>query len=325
VYGNLLVGLLLVISACAIWFDPGRAPVFLIVALGCAVRPWLTAWTRARGTALRPALAWAGLAIVLLVLAQIGAVLAPIESGRPVAGRITYVAVLGLLAALVSVLNARIPGERVWAGLMVVLVVVFLIPWLEEPTRLRRAPASGQLHLDAPWTIFYGLLVLVGLTNYLPTRFGLAAACLGLVFLLEYLGLTRMDWPAERRATLWSWVAWTFALSIWVARTSAVRPAGHERFERLWFWFRDHWGVVWALRVRERFNRSADLARWPVRLSWFGLEPTAPLSHDVAAVCPAEAEAAFRGLIRRFAQPWRLDEASDPLAGRSCEGSDGRP
>ena len=71
---------------------------------------------------------------------------------------------------------------------MVVLVVVFLIPWLEERTRLRRAHGLAQLHLDPPWTIFYGLLVLVGVTNYLPTRFGIAAVCLALTFFLEYLG-----------------------------------------------------------------------------------------------------------------------------------------
>jgi hypothetical protein len=320
-----VIGLLLATSALAIWFDPGRGPLFLVVALSSAGHPWLTAWRWARGTALRPALVWAGLAIVLAVIAQLESLNESLEAGRPGAGRITYVAILALLAALVSVLNARSPGGRVWAGLMVLLVVVFLIPWLEEQTRLRRAQGLTQLHLDAPWTIFYGLLVVVGLTNYVPTRFGLAAACLGLVFVLEYLGLTRVDWPAERRAALWSWVAWTFALSVWVAHWSAARaPAARQRCERLWFWFRDHWGVVWALRVRERFNRSADLARWPVRLSWFGLEPADPLATGAVPACPAEAEAAFRGLIRRFAQPWRLDEASGTLVSTACDQADGR-
>ncbi|MFI5457995.1 MAG: hypothetical protein ACHRXM_21350 [Isosphaerales bacterium] len=318
-----MVGLLLAVSGLVIWFDPGRAPLLLLVALCSAGGPWLEAWKSARGTALRPALVWAGLAIVLAVIAQLASLSEPLAAGRPGAGRLTYVAILALLAALVSVLNARTPGGRVWAGLMVLLVVVFLIPWLEEQTRLRRAQGLAQLHLDAPWTIFYGLLVVVGLTNYLPTRFGIAAACLGLVFFLEYLGLTRVDWPAERRATLWSWVAWTFASSMWVARFSAGRePPSGVSCERLWFWFRDHWGVVWALRVQERFNRSAGLGRWPVRLTWFGLEPADPLQTDALPPCPAEAEAAFRGLIRRFAQPWRLDVASGTHALTSCDQAD---
>jgi len=320
-----VIGLLLALSALAIWFDPGRAPLALLVALCSAVRPWQDAWNWARGTALRPALVWVALAIVLSLFAQIASLNEPLASGRPGAGRFTYLAILTLLAALVSVLNARTPGERVWAGLMVLLVVVFLIPWLEEQTRLRRAQGLAQLHLDPPWTIFYGLLVLVGVTNYLPTRFGVAAACLGLAFLLEYLGLTRVDWSADRRAMIWSWVAWTFALTIWVARWSAARaPAARVSCEQLWFWFRDHWGVVWALRVQERFNRSAGLVHWPVRLSWFGLEPADRLQTDAPPPCPAEAEAAFRGLIRRFAQPWRLDLASGTHVPSSCDQTDAR-
>ena len=94
--------------------------------------------------------------------------------------------------------------------------------------------------------------------------------------------------------------------------------------ERLWFWFRDHWGVVWALRVQERFNREAELVQWPVRLTWFGLYPADPLGTGAAPPCPPEAEAVFRGLIRRFAQPWRLDQASGTLIPTSCDQADAR-
>src|SRR5262249_19338911 len=149
--------------------------------------------------------------------------------------------------------------------------------WLEGPWRVRRAGGLTLLHLDAPWTIFYGLLILVGVTNYLPTRFGAAAGWLTLGFVLEYLGLTRDDWPASRRALLWAWSSWSLAASAWTAHRGGRRaPAARTRLERLWFWFRDLWGVVWALRILERFNRTADLKGWPIRLGWFGLEPAGP-------------------------------------------------
>jgi hypothetical protein len=309
-----VIGLLLALTALAVAIIPRYAPIALLIAVLSAGRPWLAAWKQARGTALRPALVWAGLAIALGALAQLVSISEPLAAGRPSAGRVTYLAVLMLLAALFSVLNARTPGGKVWAGLMVVLVVVFLIPWLEQQTRLRRADGLSQLHLDAPWTLFYGVLAAVALTNYLPTRFGLAAACLGPAFILEYLGLTHEEWPAERRAAIWCWVIWFFACSAWVACWNAARaPAARSPSERLWFWFRDHWGAVWALRVRERFNRSADLARWPVRLSWFGFESADPHATDPVPDPPIEAVAALRGLIHRFALPWRLDEASGAL------------
>jgi hypothetical protein len=320
-----VIGLLLVLTALAIGVDPARAPLAVLVSIASTYRPWLDAWRQARGTALRPALVWALLAIALAAIAQLASLCEPLGTGRPLAGKVTYVAVLALLAAFVSVLNARTPSGRVWAGLMALLVVVFLIPWLEEQTRLRRAVGLNQLHLDAPWTIFYGVVVVVGLTNYLPTRFGLATVCFGLVFVLEYLGLTRVDWPADRRATFWCWVVWSFALGVWVARWSAARvPEARARSEALWFWFRDFWGVVWALRVRERFNRSAELAQWPVRISWFGFEPADPRASEATSIPPAEAEAALRGLLRRFAERWRLDQASGTPLAASCDQGDSR-
>ncbi len=304
-----MIVLLLAVSALLILFAPDHAPVVLALVLFITAIPWREAWKSASGTALRPALIWVALAIAAAIAAQGFGWIEPVVGGRPGAGRLTYLSVLAGLAALISVLNARTPGGRVWAGLMVVLVLVFLIPWLEGPWRLRRAGGLSQLHLDAPWTIFYGLLVLVGVTNYLPTRFGAAAACMSVCFILEYFGLTRDDWPPGRRALIWMWVSWTLAASVWLARWGGSRvPVSRSRLELLWFWFRDFWGVVWALRIMERWNRTAELKGWLVRLSWFGLVPVDSASIEGPMVDPPGSEAALRGLIRRFAQAGRLDE-----------------
>jgi hypothetical protein len=311
--------LVLAVSALSISVTPALAPVLVAAALAATTVFCGEAWAAARGTALRPALVWAALAVGLSVIAQLVALAEPLAGGRLMTGRLTYLAVLALLAALVSVLNARKPGDRIWAGLMVLLIVVFLIPWLEEAGRMRRAQGLAQLRFDSPWTLFYGLLVIVGVTNYLPTRFGAAAACLALVFTLEYLGLTRVDWLPERRAVVWEWVSWAIALSFWVAREGAARVPRAHGFQGLWLWFRDHWGVVWALRVRERFNREAELAGWPVRLTWFGLEPLAPLANGGELAVPAGADTMLRRLLHRFALPWRLDLAADSHLTTSCD------
>jgi hypothetical protein len=320
-----VIGMLLAVSAFFIWIDPRRAPLFVFLSLATTALAWRDGWRGASGTALRPALLWAALALVLSAAAQLVAIGEPLAAGRPLTGRLTYIAVLALLAALISVLNARTPGERVWAGLMALLILVFLIPWLEGSGRMRRAAGLAPFYLDAPWTLFYGILVVVSVTNYLPTKFGWAAACLGAVFILEYFGLTHVDWPPERRAVVSEWVSWLLALSAWIAHSSAARVGAVQGFERLWFWFRDHWGVVWALRTQERFNRQAELARWPVRLTWFGLVANSATEEGPQPVDPADAVATLRGLIRRFAQAWRIDQVAELDSTTSCDAGNGGP
>ena len=314
-----IVLLVLAVSALSISVTPALAPVLVAAALAATAVFCGEAWAAARGTALRPALVWAALAVGLSVIAQLVALAEPLAGGRLMTGRLTYLAVLALLAALVSVLNARKPGGRIWAGLMVLLIVVFLIPWLEEAGRMRRAQGLAQLRFDSPWTLFYGLLVIVGVTNYLPTRFGAGAACLTLVFTLEYLGLTRIDWLPERRGGRVG-VGIVGDRSVVLGRArGAARVSRAHGFQGLWLWFRDHWGVVWALRVRERFNREAELAGWPVRLTWFGLEPLTPLANGGELAVPAGADTMLRRLLHRFALPWRLDLAADSHLTTSCD------
>jgi hypothetical protein len=293
-----------------LFLAPDRAPTAVALGLVTATWPLAWAWRGARGTALRSSVVWAWVAVVLGVASQALASVEPLGSGRPGAGHLAYLSVLATLAALISVLNARSPGGGAWAILMALLVVVFLIPWLEAPGLARHADGLTRLRLDAPWSLFYGLLVLAGVTNYLPTRYGPSAVWLASGFLLEYLGLARNDWSLARRGVLWSAVPWTLAVAVWVAEWRSRRTAGTpSRLGATWFWFRDHWGVVWALRVQERFNRAAESAHWPSRLSWYGVVP-AEGGPGPAAADPEAAEVTLKGLLRRFATPSRIDEES---------------
>ena len=148
-------------------------------------------------------------------------------------------------------------------------------------------------------------------TNYLPTRFGLSAGGAWACSSSSSTSRFRLGWPASRRAVIWSWVGWTLALGLCDRALSARRaPQASFQLERLWFWFRDNWGVVWALRVLERFNRAAEVSHWPVRLTWFGLVPLSGEAAALPAPSPEELETTFRNLMKRFAESWRLDEVT---------------
>lgn len=312
--------LVLFLGGISILRVPARAPACIISGLLWVVLPPLVwAWRSARGTGLRGAVGWAGLALILMIAGQWVGSWEPVSGGRPWAGHWTYLGNLAMLAALIAVLNARRPGGGAWALLMALMVLVLLLPWLEGSGLARRADPWDRLRLDPPWNIFFGVLAVTGVTNYLPTRYGLAALGVAAAIGLEYLGLTRTDWPNELRGLMWSAGPWTLALAIRangeLTRGRRPEPPG---LERLWAWFRDHWGVVWALRVMERWNRMAAARGWPIRLAWHGVERL-----GAGDPIPSEAEATLRALLARFATADRLVAAagSGPCEGPGQSGS----
>ena len=315
-----MLGLGLTGVFAAIWW-PDRLPGFALAGLIASWWPVAGAWRATRGMALRPAVAWSAVAILTAAVSQIVAIGEPIASGRPGAGHWAYLASLATLAAGVSVFGARRPGGGAWAILTGLLVLVFLIPWLEG-SGLKAGGGPDRLRLEAPWSIFYAAIAAAVVTNYLPTRFGPAAVLLGASLLAEFVGLALPIPTAEAKSLFWS--LGPFALGLAALRAGfigAFPPARRANrptppgLPSLWSWFRDAWGVVWALRVRERFNRAAEASRWPIRLSWHGVEPVG--GEDKAEVPPA-AEATFAGLIRRFASPERVAEVARGSGADPC-------
>lgn len=304
------------LSVVGLVLMPRWAPLAVLLALILATFVIQKAARARRGTALGPAVRWAALTTFLGLGSQCLAIAEPLGSGRPLSGILAYVMTLTAFASLISVLNARTPGAGPWAILNAMLVLVFLIPWLEGGGHRGAGHRLTWLRLDNPWTIFYGLLVMAGVTNYLPTRYGPAAALLALGFGVEYYGLTHPEIPRNDRALLWSIfpLAWAAALTA-ADQCSQKASIAKTRLEAIWFLFRDHWGVVWALRIQERFNRSAEGLDWPARLSWQGVV----MRGDEVEWDPAEAEALLRGLLRRFLTEERLAEALGTGSERPCQ------
>ena len=195
-----MIGLLLALSALAIAIDPARAPLRAHrgsarrgpLAPGCAGKPCAE---RRFGPP------WSGERWHLRsrVVAQAAALTQPLASGRPLAERFTYLYVLALLAALGSVLNARQPGGKAWAVLMALLVVVFLIPWLEDQTRLRRAnsmlaASSRRTLVDLLWAARRRRRDELSAHALRPRP----QRRLESLFILEYLALAPSPWLVSR-------------------------------------------------------------------------------------------------------------------------------
>ena len=251
-----------------------------------ALVPWWWAWSSNRHTTLRPALLWALAAWASWALTAGLRWLAPGWEGFLE----TYLSLSLTCCAGVAVLGARRPGGNAWHFVVAGLLAVLLLPVLIDRLRQHR-PGPLQLH-EAQW-FFIGTLLLVTVGNYLPTRLGLGAGVCGFGLALAVLRLGGATLPGP----LLEAGALGLAASPWLALLACGWPRrGRSELDRTWLAFRDRFGLLWGLRVREQFNRAAANAGWRLALGWRGeyaLE---------AGTCPAPelAQATLRAVLKRF-------------------------
>jgi len=197
-----------------------------------------------------------------------------------------YVALSLSSCAGMAVLGARRPLNGPWNFIVVSLLAILLLPIAE---------GWGQLNLSAGRIGF--LIVTLSIIGFIYglTRLGLPA----LVF-LSGCGCVvgTMIEAAGNAYTLDSFVGKLglsmIAGSPWLAILLVLtQKTPTTVFDQLWRDFRDQFGMIWALRVRDQFNRSAKNANWPVQLGWSGLKSRADWDISIAV-------ATLEALLKRF-------------------------
>jgi hypothetical protein len=163
----------------------------------------------------------------------------------------------------VAVLGARRPHVLAWNFVVLGLLAIMAWPMLETLV-------LGTGWFDGLRRFFLATTIAIGVLNFVPTRLLPTAALLFLACALEvwrWIGKNNLAYPflapliGMQLAAL-PWLGWFFWRK-WRRDCSA--------FDRLWFEFRDRWGMMWSQRAREQFNHAAENAGWPVRLRWSGL------------------------------------------------------
>jgi hypothetical protein len=248
---------------------------------------WL-AWRGNRRTTLLQAVNWSLAAAV----AWLGAVaLCGPDAGPARRETVRYLALCVTGCAGVAVLGARRPGVGAWNFVLLGLLAVMLLP-------LVQGLLLGSHALDTVRLLFLGATLGVGVLNYLPTRFAPAALLVAAGCGWEILSLSKAPaglsvGPFEPGWLCLGLAPWAGLLGWWAA------PVPRSEFDRIWLDFRNRFGLVWGLRLREQFNNAAANAGWTVTLAWQGLLRLA----GGAAQEPQEQEsilAALRALLRRF-------------------------
>jgi hypothetical protein len=176
-----------------------------------------------------------------------------------------YAAAVTMFGPIMAVLGAKRPQDRAWQFIVLSLLAVLALPSGEAI--LFRGGEGLSLH--AARLLFLAALLVVGLANYLPTRYALPA----IVFaagqsLLLSAYIPWLEWLHGPQSSLWGLTL--ISLAGPVALVCRSDSSNSAPLDRLWIDFRNAFGAVWALRIAERINASAKMYGWNVWLTWHG-------------------------------------------------------
>jgi hypothetical protein len=245
---------------------------------------------------------WACGALVLVAVTDLMLLIAPGVSPETVR-LLRYVATVATLCPIVAVFGAKRPQSHSWKFIVLSLWLVLVLPALEEYFLHRgRSPDLHGIRM-----VFLWILLVLGLGNYLATRFALSAgliACAQSLLLLRTLGLFGLEdsgWTPLSASSANLSASCATLLAIGLSRKGPGDYRSLRVEDQLWLRFRDAFGAVWALRVADRINAMGRKRGWPMRMRWNGVD-----DGDALVDGPAERQArrefrlALRMLLRSF-------------------------
>jgi hypothetical protein len=271
----------------------------------------VTAFRQLRGTTLSAPAVWAAgsallIALVEAEIARRGQAIDPLTASL---GR--YAAAASTFCPLMAVLGAKRPQDRGWQWVVLSLWAVLLVPAIQTVA----ARSGPRLELFPAWRLLIAALIVMGLLNYLPTRYAIPAVLfsIGQTFLVSPYLFNEIDGRTYQKSGLAALIAAVTAASIISSRWKLAPRASEDERAPLrqlnlrWFAFRDGWGAFWGLRVLQRVNQTAELSGWPVQLEWWnGFVPAPDNSSKgsddslLNAQTAAHIQQTLDSLLRRF-------------------------
>jgi hypothetical protein len=244
---------------------------------------------RSRGSTLVGPMAWAICAVTCLGLVELLVITGALDDVWT--SRFRYVAACSTLCPGVALLGAKRPQYRSWHFIVASLWIVLTVPALQNIA----FSSDAELELDAAWSWFLVITIVIQWFNHIGTRLWLPST---LVATGQFIWLNRFLPLGVRIADEIQFTAGLLLIvaAMGLAMVRFRRPSSFN-LDETWLNFRDAYGVVWALRIRDRLNHLADQERWPVRLTWMGFVATDGATDPIPW---EEIERCFGNLLRRF-------------------------
>jgi len=217
-----------------------------------------------------------------------------------------------LLTPAISVLGARRPLTRVWTW-FVVLPYCLVFSW-PAAASLKQLLRGGEFHLESPMAVGYGFVVVMGVGNYLGTRYTMPTTLIlsTLLLLIAAAADVHFSWmptPEQCRSIA------PFAVCAaiwWAARMSRETYPVRTPLDRVWIEFRDSFGIVWSKRILDRLNGMAAHDHLSARMDMSGIVPVNPTDvsdeYHPDPIALTGLEKHLRWLFRRFVDDDWIDE-----------------
>lgn len=212
------------------------------------------------------------------------------------------------LCPLIAALGARRPVTRVWSW-FIILPLLAVLGW-PGFTVMSSWPALAPLKVQAPVCVGFALVTVMGVGNYVGTRYTVPAMLAGLAVMLCLIPLTTlMTVSLQLTQFLRAAAGLLFAGGVLSAVRQGLREGSEESaFDRLWFDFRDTFGIVWSIRIQERINETAEREAWGSRLGPDGFDWKPGASPEQRQKTISRMEHTVRWHLRRFVDPVWIDE-----------------
>ncbi len=256
---------------------------------------------------LSPAFLWGIFAILFWIIATISS-LSRLHVDAAWQDQAWYWSAILACCPLISVLGAKRPTSRVW-NWFIILPLIAVLGW-PAVTVLVRYPDLVALKIQAPVYIGFVLVLVMGIGNYMGSRYGLSAFFIGVAVILSLWPMSNSYLGDHDSVTRLRGFASLFCgFAVLHGFRQSIRPSLDEsRFDKVWFDFRDAFGIVWSIRIQDRINQTAVKEKWCVRLGTEGFvwEDEAP--SDKREHTEERLRHTLYWLLRRFVDPIWIDE-----------------
>lgn len=228
--------------------------------------------------------------------------------------RIDYFSTTLLLTPLVSVLGAKKPGVRFW-NYFVVIPMLLMLNW---PVIVQGVGTHGiqVLNLEPPALMGIFVVLLMVLGNYFGTVFTLPAIlyCCGVLISLTPSSQS-LPQISEFPAMAHCLSSLLFVGALFSSRRRYyVSQRDRAGYDRIWLDFRDWFGILWARRVMERLNQTADKEEWSARLTLEGIQWDSEQSLECRKQTQEKLDHALRWILRRFVEESWIDDRLEETA-----------